>query len=158
VRLVHVAIGGVVALIGLLALLEALSLDFSGANGEPGPGLFPALLAGVLILLGLALSASYLIGNRRHEEHEEHRERLDLGRAKMGRATVVWACFVGMVVLLPLIGFLPATLLLVGVLVLAMEKQRSVKAIAAVLVLPVATYLVFGVALEVPLPVWGFAP
>jgi hypothetical protein len=154
VRLVHVAIGGVVALIGLLALLEALSLDFAGANGEPGPALFPALLSGVLILLGLALSASYLIGNRRHEEHMEQ---LDLDRVKMGRATVVWVCFVGMVVLLPFIGFLPATLLLVGVLVLAMEKQRSVKAIAAVLVLPVATYLVFAVALEVPLPVWGFA-
>jgi hypothetical protein len=139
VRLVHVAIGGVVALVGLLALLEALSLDFSGANGEPGPGLFPVLLSGVLILLGLAL------------------EQLDLERAGMGRAAVVWACFVVMVVLLPLIGFLPATLLLVGVLVLVMEKQRSVKAIAAVLVLPVATYLIFEIGLEVPLPVWGFA-
>lgn len=153
-RLVHVAIGGVVALVGLLALLEALSLDFTGANGEPGPGLFPALLSGVLILLGLALSASYLIGNRRHEEHMEQ---LDLDRAGMGRATVIWVCFVVMVVLLPLIGFLPATLILVGVLVLAVEKQRSVKAIAAVLVLPVATYLIFEVGLEVPLPVWGFA-
>lgn len=153
-RLVHVVIGGVVVLIGVLALLGALSLDFTGVNGEPGPGLFPALLSGVLILLGLALSASYLVGNRRHEEHIEQ---LDLDRVKMGRPAVVWVCFLGMVVLLPLIGFLPATLLLVGVLVLAMEKQRSVKAIAAVLVLPVATYLVFEVVLEVPLPVWGFA-
>ncbi|WP_460400954.1 tripartite tricarboxylate transporter TctB family protein [Actinophytocola sediminis] len=150
----HVATGGVVALVGLLALLQALSLAFVGTNGEPGPGLFPALLSGLLILLGLALSASYLIGNRRHVEHME---RLDLDRTRMGRATVVWACFVIMVVLLPLVGFLPATLLLVGVLVLAMEKQRNVKAIAAVLVLPVAIYLVFAVALEVPLPVWGFA-
>jgi putative tricarboxylic transport membrane protein len=154
VRLVHVATGGMVALVGLLALLQALSLAFLGTNGEPGPGLFPALLSGLLIVLGLALSASYLIGNRRHEENMEQ---LDLDRPRMGRATVVWACFVIMVVLLPLVGFLPATLLLVGVLVLAMEKQRSVKAIAAVLVLPVATYLVFAVALEVPLPVWGFA-
>jgi hypothetical protein len=144
--------GGVVALVGLLALLQALSLDFVGANGEPGPGLFPALLSGLLIVLGLALSASYLIGARRHEEHMEQ---LDLDRTGMGRATVIWVCFLVMVVLLPFIGFLPATLLLVGVLVLVVERQRSVKALAAVLVLPVATYLVFAVALEVPLPVWG---
>lgn len=152
-RLVHVATGGVVALIGLLALWQALSLDFVGANGEPGPGLFPALLSGLLIVLGLALVASYLIGARRHEEHMEQ---LDLKPAGMGRAAVIWACFLVMVVLLPLVGFLPATLLLVGVLVLVVERQRSIKAIAAVLVLPVATYLVFAVALEVPLPVWGF--
>src|SRR5262245_36339315 len=115
--------------------------------------MFPALLSGLLIVLGLALSASYLIGARRHPENMEQ---LDLNRARMGRAAMVWACFMVMVVLLPLVGFLPATLLLVGVLVLGMERQRSVKAIAAVLVLPVATYLVFAVALEVPLPVWGF--
>lgn len=153
-RLVHVVTGGVVVLVGLLALLQALSLAFFGPNGEPGPGLFPALLSGLLIVLGLALSVSYLIGNRRSDEHMEQ---LDLDGARMGRAGVVWACFVIMVVLLPIVGFLPATLLMVGVLVLAMERQRSVKAIAAVLVLPVATYLVFAVALEVPLPVWGFA-
>jgi putative tricarboxylic transport membrane protein len=153
VRLVHIATGGVVALVGVLALLQALSLDFVGANGEPGPGLFPALLSGLLIVLGLALCASYLIGARRHEEHMEQ---LDLDRAGMSRAAVIWACFLVMVVLLPLVGFLPATLLLVGVLVVVVERQRSVKALAAVLVLPVATYLVFAVALEVPLPVWGF--
>lgn len=152
-RLVHVVTGGVVALVGLLALLQALSFDFFGANGEPGPGMFPALLSGLLIVLGLALAASYLIGARRHEEHME---KLDLDPARMGRATAIWACFVVMVVLLPFVGFLPATLLLVGVLVLAMERQRSLKALAAVLVLPVATYLLFAVALEVPLPVWGF--
>lgn len=153
VRWVHVATGGVVALLGLVALLGALRLDLFGDNDEPGPGFFPALLSGLLIVLGLVLAASYLFGTRRDPEHMEQ---LDLRAGRMGRSGAVWLTFVVTVALLPLVGFLVTSLLLVGFLVFAMERQRSVKAFAAVLVLPVATYLVFAIALEVQLPAWGF--
>jgi hypothetical protein len=56
------------------------------------------------------------------------------------------------------LGFFVASALLIAVLLLGVERLRSPGAIATVILIPLVCWVLFHVALKVPLPVgpWGF--
>lgn len=149
-RTVHVATGAVVALIGAVALIQAITgLSFVGANKEPGPGFFPAILASILIAQGLALALGWLLAPR---EKVVHREQLEFSPPALRRAGGVWLSLAVTVGLMSTLGFLASSMLLMAALVFGMEQLRGVRIFFAMLALPIGIYVVFSVLLEVRLP------
>lgn len=153
-RAVHVVLGLVVAIIGTVVLIQSVTgLSFQGANGEPGPGFFPALLSGLLIALGVALSVGWLIAPRTRVQNLEE---LSFARPALLRAGGVWLSLTVGVALMTTIGFLASSILIVALLVLGMEQLRGVRTVAAMLALPIGIYVVFSVLLEVRVPAGVF--
>ena len=148
-RPVHVLLGLVIAAVGAWLLYKSRTeLEFRGANNEPGPGYLPVLLTICLIALGLALAAVWLFGAKaRHGDAPT----LSLEPRQMGRALLVWLALVVSAVLIEPLGFLVAGEVLV-LLVMVIERIRSIPLIVTLLLVPPAMYLLFDTLLEVQLP------
>ena len=149
-RGVHVVLGLVVAGLGAWLLYRSRTeLDFRGSNNEPGPGYLPVLLTLCLIGLGLALSAVWLLGPRARSGEAPT---LSLSPRHMARAGLVWLALVICAVLIEPLGFLIAGEVLVLLVIVVIERIRSVPSIIALLLLPPAMYFLFAILLEVQLP------
>jgi Tripartite tricarboxylate transporter TctB family len=149
-RLVHIVLGLVIAGLGAWLLYRSRTeLAFRGPNNEPGPGYLPVLLTICLIGLGLALTAVWLFGSKaRHAEAPT----LSLSLRNMGRALVVWLALVVCAFLIEPLGFLLAGEILVLLVILVIERIRSIPLIITLLLVPPAMYLLFDILLEVQLP------
>ncbi|WP_319453235.1 MULTISPECIES: tripartite tricarboxylate transporter TctB family protein [unclassified Mycobacterium] len=149
-RIVHVVLGLVVAAVGAWMLYRSeTELPFRGSNGEPGPGYLPVLLTTCLIALGLALSAVWLVGPRARSGDVPA---LSLKPPALGRALLGWLALVICTVLIEPFGFLIAGEVLVLLVILVVERMRSIPSIIALLLVPPAMYLLFEILLEVQLP------
>ena len=148
-RRVHVVLGLVIAALGAWLLYKSRTeLEFRGPNHEPGPGYLPVLLTSCLIALGLALSAVWLFGAKaRHGDAPT----LSLQPRQMGRALLVWLALVVSAFLIEPLGFLIAGEVLV-LLVMVIERIRSIPLIVTLLLVPPAMYLLFDTLLKVQLP------
>ena len=149
-RWVHVVLGLVIAgLGGWLLYRSRTELAFRGPNDEPGPGYLPVLLTICLVGLGLVLTAVWLFGPKaRHGEAPT----LSLSPRHMGRALLVWLALVVCAFLIEPLGFLLAGEVLVLLVILVIERIRSIPLIITLLLLPPAMYLLFDTLLEVQLP------
>jgi putative tricarboxylic transport membrane protein len=146
VRKVDIWIGAVVALFGAFSLSRALQLAFY-AEGVPGPGFFPAVLAILLIVGGLALIVSRFV------KPDSESENFDLPSSFQARRSLgVWIALLATVALVNAIGFILAMVLLVAVVLLGIEGRRGVAAIATIILIPLLVYLLFATLLQVPLP------
>jgi len=149
-RRVHVVLGLVVAGLGAWLLYRSRTeLDFRGPNHEPGPGYLPVLLTICLIGLGLALAAAWLFGPRARSGDAPT---LSLEPRAMARAGLVWLALVVCGFLIEPLGFLAAGEVLVLLVIVVIERMRSVPSIVALLLVPPAMYLLFATLLEVQLP------
>jgi len=149
-RRVHVVLGLVIAAVGAwLLYMSRTELAFRGPNGEPGPGYLPVLLTVCLVGLGVALSAVWLFGSKaRHGEAPT----LSLEPRGIGRALLVWLALVLSAFLIEPLGFLLAGEVLVLLVIVVVERIRSIPLIITLLLLPPVFYFVFDTLLEVPLP------
>ena len=149
-RRVHVVLGLVIAALGAWLLYRSRTeLAFRGPNNEPGPGYLPVLLTICLVGLGLALSAVWLFGSKaRHGEAPT----LSLSPRHMGRALLVWLALVACAFLIEPLGFLLAGEVLVLLVIVVIERIRSIPLIITLLLLPPAMYFLFDTLLEVQLP------
>ena len=149
-RRVHVVLGLVIAGLGAWLLYRSRTeLALRGPNNEPGPGYLPVLLTICLIACGLALSAVWLLGPKaRHGDAPT----LSLSPRHMGRALVVWLALVVCAFLIEPLGFLLAGEVLVLLVILVIERIRSIPLIITLLLLPPAMYFLFDTLLEVQLP------
>jgi hypothetical protein len=149
-RRVHVILGLVIAALGAWLLLKSLTeLAFRGPNGEPGPGYLPVLLTLCLIGLGLALSAVWLWGPKARSGEAPT---LSLQPGRMGRALLAWLALVVCGLLIEPLGFLLAGEVLVLLVIIVIERIRSIPMIITLLLLPPAMYFLFDTLLEVQLP------
>jgi hypothetical protein len=64
----------------------------------------------------------------------------------------VWLGFLIGCALMPLIGFVPAAVLLVAYLVFGLERVRGIKAVVVVIAVPIVAYALFVFVLGVELP------
>ncbi|HEX3593329.1 MAG TPA: tripartite tricarboxylate transporter TctB family protein [Pseudonocardiaceae bacterium] len=154
-----VVAGTVVAALGAFALVTALNLAFLSDSGVPGPGFFPTLLSGLLLLLGVLLAATSL--RRRSsvvaEERPERQVPGDIAvetsqRARVLRAGTVWICFLVAVPILAVLGFVPAMAILIAALLFGVERRLNWKSLVVAIVVPVAVYELFVHLLTIPLP------
>jgi hypothetical protein len=149
-RHVHVILGLVIAVLGAWLLLKSRTeLAFRGPNGEPGPGYLPVLLTLCLIGLGLALSAVWLWGPKARSGEAPT---LSLAPRRMARAFLVWLALVVCALLIEPLGFLLAGEVLVLLVIVVIERIRSIPLIITLLLLPPAMYFLFDTLLEVQLP------
>lgn len=149
-RRVHVVLGLLVAVVSAWLLYRSRTeLAFYGAGGEPGPGYLPALLAVCLIALGLALAGVWVFGPKARSGDVPI---LSLDLRSIGRGLLVWLALVVCAVLIEPLGFLVAGEVFVLLIIVAIERMRSIPMIVSVLLLPPAMYVLFAVLLEVQLP------
>lgn len=148
-RVVHIVLGLVIAAVGGWLLYRShTELAFRGPNGEPGPGYLPVLLTLCLVGLGLLLAGVWAFGKKAREGDAPT---LSLHPAQMGRALLVWGALVVCGFLIEPLGFLIAGEVFV-VLIMAIERIRSIALIVTLLLVPPAMYLLFDTLLEVQLP------
>ena len=149
-RVTRFVLGLVIAGLGAWLLYRSRTeLAFRGPNDEPGPGYLPVLLTICLIGLGLVLTAVWLFGPKaRHGDAPT----LSLSPRHMGRALLVWLALVVCAFLIEPLGFLLAGEVLVLLVILVIERIRSIPLIITLLLLPPAMYLLFDTLLEVQLP------
>lgn len=149
-RRVHVVLGLVIAgLGGWLLYMSRTDLAFRGSNNEPGPGYLPVLLTAGLIVLGLALSAVWLWGKKARTGEAPT---LSLHPRRIGRALLVWLALLVCALLIEPLGFLVAGEVLVLLVIIVVERIRSIPLIITLLLLPPAMYFLFDTLLEVQLP------
>ena len=149
-RQVHVVLGLLIAGLGAWLLYRSRTeLDFRGPNNEPGPGYLPVLLTVCLIGLGLALTAVWLWGSKARSGEAPT---LSLSPRHLARAGLVWLALVICAALLEPLGFLIAGEVLVVLVIVVIERIRSVRLIVALLLIPPAMYFLFETLLEVQLP------
>jgi hypothetical protein len=148
-RTVHIVLGVVIAAVGAWLLYRSRTeLAFRGPNGEPGPGYLPVLLTSCLIVMGLLLAGVWAFGSKaRHGDAPT----LSLHPRQMGRALLVWGALVVCGFLIEPLGFLLAGEVFV-LLIMAIERIRSIVLIITLLLVPPAMYLLFDILLEVQLP------
>jgi putative tricarboxylic transport membrane protein len=143
--------GSVTTVVGALAFWDANGLAMFGDSHVPGPGFFPKILSGLLTALGLALAGMSL---REHEEQPANDEPADDASTRGGRmrAFAVLVAFGVIAPLVAVVGYVPAMVLLVLVVLYGIERRRDFRSFVAALLIPVATYMLFAHAFSIPLP------
>lgn len=139
--LVFVALGGAF-------FLGAIKLDL-GSVTMPGPGLFPTLAAGILVILSGTMLVRGIIGWRSRAA-----ARIDLGHGNSALAAVL---LVAVAVLFETTGALLTSFILVGVLAAAFTG-RWLLALLFAAALSGTVMFVFPRVLGVPLPPGLFSP
>jgi hypothetical protein len=173
---VELVTGSVVAVVGAFALVEGLNLAFLSNSGIPGPGFFPILLSGLLILLGLILAGLSL--RRQRVDTESPLAPVVAGEAtaspaqristvdeataaqdakpsqgrRVLRAGSVWVLFAIAAGVLALLGFAPTVALLIAIVLYGVEGRRDWRPLVLAIVVPVAAYMLFVHVLAIPLP------
>jgi putative tricarboxylic transport membrane protein len=157
-RRADLVLGVVVAVVGALALEMALHLALFAQSGAPGPGFFPRLIAILLTGLGLILAVTSL---RRPRQAEGAGDTASVaegagtagdGRRRFLRAASLWLLFSLAVPLVAILGFVPASVAFIYVLLFTLEKRRNWRAVAVEIAAPVAVSFIFTVLLKVQLP------
>jgi putative tricarboxylic transport membrane protein len=145
--------GLVTTVVGALAFWDASELAMFGDSHVPGPGFFPKILSGLLAALGLALAGMAL---RERDEPVVDAEPGDDGpgptRGGRVRAFAVLVAFGVIAPLVAVVGYVPAMVLLVLVVLYGIERRRDFRSLVAALLIPVATYMLFAHAFSIPLP------
>jgi putative tricarboxylic transport membrane protein len=147
--------GLVTAVVGAAATWDARDLSMFGDHDVPGPGFFPKILAGLLIVLGLLLAA---IAVREGSEEPEADGAVEAGRDEPGaarrmlRPVGVLIVFGVIAPLVAIIGYIPAMVLLVLVILYGIERRRDFRSLLAAVLIPVATYVLFAHLFAIPLP------
>jgi len=148
-RIVHIALGLVIVALGAWLLYRShTELAFRGPNGEPGPGYLPVLLTICLIAMGLLLAGVWAFGP---QARRGEAPTLSLHPRQMGRALLVWGALVVCGFLIEPLGFLLAGEIFV-LIIMAIERIRTIPLIVTLLLVPPAMYLLFDILLEVQLP------
>src|ERR1700743_1943704 len=157
-----VVAGTAVAAPGAFALVTALNLAFLSDSGVPGPGFFPTLLSGLLVVLGVVLGVTSLRKRPATETGGEtgagdEAEQLPAadspsGRSRVLRAGAVWVCFLLAVPILTYLGFVPAMAILVALLLFGVERRLDWRSLVVAVVVPVGVYELFVHLLSIPLP------
>jgi putative tricarboxylic transport membrane protein len=143
--------GLVTAAVGAAATWNARNLSMFGEHSVPGPGFFPKILAGLLIVLGLLLA---FIAVREKPQEPDADEEAGTGgrRHAMLRPVAVLVVFGVIAPLVALIGYIPAMVLLVLVVLYGIERRRDFRSLLAAVLIPMATYVLFAHLFAIPLP------
>ncbi|MBP2297769.1 tripartite tricarboxylate transporter TctB family protein [Azospirillum picis] len=141
-RIGEALLGGGLAALGALIAVETM-LTPSAGRGVVGPALFPYLIAGGLVLIGLSLLREAFAGHIAHDGGLE----LDL------RAVVLVAAgLAAQFLLIEFLGWIPAATLLFVAVARAFGSRRYLLNVALGLLLAGATFAVFNYGLDLNLP------
>jgi hypothetical protein len=145
VRRVDIMVGAFAVAFGAFWIWQSAPFEF--IDQVPGPGFLPMVLAVTIVVLGTLLVVTRLVGSG---------EKFGAFAAPRGRELLRAGAVAGAIVLatavMPVIGFVPAFVLLIALLLFGLEGMRSWSALVTVVVVPAAAYWLFGMMLGVRLP------
>ena len=144
--------GLVTAAVGAAAFFDARDLTMFGENSVPGPGFFPKILAGLLVVLGLILAGIALRERKPEPVAADGGAGEKPSRSGRIRAAAVLLAFAIIAPLVAIIGYVPAMVLLVLVVLYGIERRRDFRSLVAAFLIPTATFLLFAHAFAIPLP------
>ena len=135
---------------------EAFELRGERRFGEVGSGFWPLLALGTTSILSLI----WLIGNLRRYSREkkgavEERptsETVAAKRAGQKKIALCSLCLLAYIILTPLIGFIPSTVLFILTFVLALEEKRKLVLIISPPLITAVVFLIFAKFIMMPLP------
>jgi putative tricarboxylic transport membrane protein len=138
----------VLAALGVYVFIEARGWAFVSADG-PGPGFFPAWYGAAMVVLSLALIATTIAKPRAADAYDW---------PAIGRALGLWLVFAVSAALMGWLGFLVCFAILTFFVVAVVFRETLAKAALAAVGTAAGFYVVFTLALSVPLPtgVFGF--
>ncbi|MEU1280448.1 tripartite tricarboxylate transporter TctB family protein [Streptomyces sp. NPDC005805] len=147
----ELGVGLLLALIGVLVLTDALTMDVDIAQRGPvGPRTVPVVVGLGLLLVAALLTVDVLRGGRGESEGGED---IDLDEPSDWRTVLLLAgVFLGFAVLIGPVGFPVAGALLFWGAAFALGSRRLDRDPLIAAVLAVVTYAVFNNLLGVPLP------
>ena len=149
-RRVHIGLGLVIAAVSGWMMYRSISeLPFLDENGQAGAGYLPTVLALCLVCLGLALAVVEGFGPRARRGESPI---LKFDRTQILRALGVWLALVVYVALLEPLGFTLASEVLMLIIIVAIERMRSIPMIITLLLMPPIFYFLFQELLAVQLP------
>lgn len=139
--------GAVLAALGAYILIESREWGYVGDDG-PGPAFFPAMYGVAMLVLSLAL----IVSAARKGDAQEFDWRA------IGKAVTVWIVFALSVALMPWLGFLVSFALLAFFVIAFTFRQPLTTAGLVAVGASACFYVLFPLALSVPLPtgVFGF--
>jgi putative tricarboxylic transport membrane protein len=140
--------GALLAALGVYVFLESRTWPYYSEDG-PGPGFFPAWYGLAMIVLSLALVVSAIWKARTPEAIDWPATR---------RALATWAAFALAAALMGWVGFLVSFALLTFFIVVYVFQRPPLTAVIVAAATSAGFYVVFPLALSVPLPtgVFGF--
>jgi len=138
--------------LGMAILWQGRNLTI-GAIRSPGAGFFPALIAGIMLLLSVILMI-FPPG----KEGKDRAEEQSASAKSVVRIAVVFAALLLYAFFLETLGFLVVNFLLTTLLFVAFGSHRYWVAVLRGLVLTGFAHALFGVLLKSNLPkgIWGF--
>jgi putative tricarboxylic transport membrane protein len=151
-------LGGVLLAIGLGLYLAAAQLQGGSPTDPLGPRGFPSLLSLGFVGSGVALLVKSVLVARNPEAHveepddDEEEEPLMLSRLLLASLGII----VYVIALLPVLGFLLATVVFVAAMISVQGGAARRPFIVMSLGFPIAVYVLFGVLLDVSLPIGMF--
>jgi putative tricarboxylic transport membrane protein len=148
---------GVLAVVGAAVFGTSFGFGILGEEGRIGPGLLPMVTGLLLLLLS---GGQLLVRLRRLRGRDElpavHESGVDVfGRTEAQRVRRLWTVVIAVpvaVLLIPLLGFLPALGLLVLFVSAVVERRPPLVALIITAVAVAAGYGIFAEFLDVPLP------
>jgi putative tricarboxylic transport membrane protein len=142
--------GVCIAAFGVYVVVASARLAYVSEHG-PGPGFMPLWLGIGLIVLALSL----IVIDLARPAPERTRK---LGNWPVARALAGWLAVMGSIMVLPRLGFSLSLALLAVFLVIVLDRRSVWSALSVAFGLGLSFYLVFVLALGLPLPSgpWGF--
>ena len=131
--------------LALAALLEARKLPF-GTLSSPQPGFFPLILAIFLAFFSVVLLAQEI------PQTDRETGAFPGGLALWKRIGLAIGALVAFGLLFETLGYLPSTFLFIAFLMRAVERQKWWLVFVVAFSTSLASYLLFGLLLNTPLP------
>lgn len=152
----NTVLAAVCILLGIVVI--AISYQYPTAQhygtGVPGPGLWPMIIAGILILCAIGLLYSTWIRRTGRQEGEEE-SILSLLTTGNRRVYLVMGILILYVFLLQYLGFLLATFALEFLLIQWFARKKPWITAPIALLITVAVYAIFKYLLNVPIDTFG---
>ncbi|GAB7038114.1 MULTISPECIES: tripartite tricarboxylate transporter TctB family protein [Catenuloplanes] len=136
--------GGVFVLIGGLFVAGALGYD-RGTPLRMGPGYFPLLVGGVVVVLGLAIVVRGLVVG----------EEVRFGPVPWRAIALIVPAVAFFGFFVRRLGFVPTAAVTTLLVTLASRRVRPLTAVAVTVGLTAAATLIFVVGLQLRVPLWG---
>lgn len=135
-------------ILGLLLVIASLRMDFGHWN-SPGPGFMPVFSGLLLIALCIAywVQSTWMLRKNSHEHKES-----PWPRENRGRLIIVIGSLFVFAFLLPFLGYLVSTFLLMFLLFRVIEPEKWYISILKAFLTVFATYLIFDKWLMVQFP------
>ncbi len=138
--------------------LAAYTVLFPPPAGPPqlayNPVFFPAILMALGAILALVIIVQGMVAQRREGAGREGAEdKHDIGRV-LTLVVLIGLYFAGM----PIVGFIPSSVLFIVIFTIAMRYRNWPAVIALAVVGPLAVWYLFTHGLQAPLPAFGGLP